>query len=505
MDSIHESISEMLYDLSVFSQKTDFSGMLCSFIFKVKEYIKLNKKKKDKLGELKYKILLLLEFLKKRKEKYISGQSRVSVENSLNELIFVAGLNDIKAIKCEKIDDENINELYRFIEKTICFSVPETKNDYSLWCFLQMAFILSDIYGNMKNNIINDDFELCDIQNSVLKFTYGENNIELLYNYKTFIENPIAENAIYLIVKKQGKTPSSFMFCTSEKKQEIDVLHEVARTLDNNKFLIFSGVFLLYKSNEIFSRLRNGVGIIAFERNNFTETANLLSKICVYENSLKYPKITASLNDMILKYQVEARNVLVVTVKSKEQLEINIRNDFYHMPAYQYDLSKYEYIAVYQSANLFGALAGIVYFGEIKSIKKVRRREILEIPKDSDELYYRIEIVFRALDKRLAPTGSIKTFAETSYRLLCEMENVSDLFIRSYDEYLTLNFLRKNFKNSVVMGDEEGIRAMIAQKIKIEFYPDRVILYKDGREVVVAERIFYRNNINAFFKKITEI
>ena len=131
--------------------------------------------------------------------------------------------------------------------------------------------------------------------------------------------------------------------------------------------------------------------------------------------------------------------------------------------------------------------------------------KILEIPKDSDELYYRIEIVFRALDKRLAPTGSIKTFAETSYRLLCEMENVSDLFIRSYDEYLTLNFLRKNFKNSVVMGDEEGIRAMIAQKIKIEFYPDRVILYKDGREVVVAERIFYRNNINAFFKKITEI
>ena len=55
------------------------------------------------------------------------------------------------------------------------------------------------------------------------------------------------------------------------------------------------------------------------------------------------------------------------------------------------------------------------------------------------------------------------------------------------------------------MGDEEGIRGINTDKIKMEFYPDRVILCKDNKEVFTSERIFYRNNINSFFKKITEI
>lgn len=50
------------------------------------------------------------------------------------------------------------------------------------------------------------------------------------------------------------------------------------------------------------------------------------------------------------------------------------------------------WVAIYQSKNKFKNQAGIRYYGEVIYSEVVRRRSISEIPKNSDELYYRFWI-----------------------------------------------------------------------------------------------------------------
>lgn len=46
-----------------------------------------------------------------------------------------------------------------------------------------------------------------------------------------------------------------------------------------------------------------------------------------------------------------------------------------------------KYIALYKSKNVFGEDAEIAYYGKVKEINVVQRKEIAEISKASDELY----------------------------------------------------------------------------------------------------------------------
>ncbi|WP_238916835.1 hypothetical protein [Clostridium sp. YIM B02555] len=88
------------------------------------------------------------------------------------------------------------------------------------------------------------------------------------------------------------------------------------------------------------------------------------------------------------------REVLVGSLKNKEQLEVNLKHNFYHIPAKKINLAKnnVKYVALAQSQNSFGSDGGIVWYGKIKDIHLVKRNKIIELPKDSDSLYYRLEI-----------------------------------------------------------------------------------------------------------------
>ena len=88
------------------------------------------------------------------------------------------------------------------------------------------------------------------------------------------------------------------------------------------------------------------------------------------------------------------REVLVGALNSKEQLEVNLKHNFYHIPAKKINLAKnnIKYVALSQSQNLFGSDGGIVWYGKIKDINLVKRNEIVELPKDDENLYYKIEI-----------------------------------------------------------------------------------------------------------------
>ena len=91
------------------------------------------------------------------------------------------------------------------------------------------------------------------------------------------------------------------------------------------------------------------------------------------------------------------RDVLVGTMRSPQQLDICRKHCFYYIPAERLQDSDFpvRYVALYQSQYVFGAQAGVRYYGEVTKCSAVRRSAITEVsPRRGTEgnFYYRFDI-----------------------------------------------------------------------------------------------------------------
>lgn len=75
------------------------------------------------------------------------------------------------------------------------------------------------------------------------------------------------------------------------------------------------------------------------------------------------------------------RDVLVGTMRSLQQLDICRKDCFYYIPAERLQDSDFpvRYVALYQSQYVFGAQAGVRYYGEVMKCSAVRRSAITEV------------------------------------------------------------------------------------------------------------------------------
>jgi len=81
------------------------------------------------------------------------------------------------------------------------------------------------------------------------------------------------------------------------------------------------------------------------------------------------------------------RTVLVGSLRNKEQLEINLKGNFYHTKCSNINLAEHniKFVALAQSKRQFAGEAGITYYGKIIDIKVMKRNKIKEAPSDSEE------------------------------------------------------------------------------------------------------------------------
>lgn len=112
-------------------------------------------------------------------------------------------------------------------------------------------------------------------------------------------------------------------------------------------------------------------------------------------------------------------------------------------------------VAIYQSKDLFGNEAGIEYYGEVISLEKVKRREIIEIPRDSDQLYYRLNVrEWRRLDRRIeAKEYGIRTIKYTNDFLLKHSTQVPELQLKTEEEYRFLTELKRVVSYAALIND----------------------------------------------------
>ena len=130
--------------------------------------------------------------------------------------------------------------------------------------------------------------------------------------------------------------------------------------------------------------------------------------------------------------------VLVGSLRNREQLDICLGCNFYHIPANMLTAEDLpiSHVAIYQSRRFYGKKATIRYYGKVTDTKLLPRNEITEIPREDDTLYYRFEIDnWRTLPRSIQATEMPASHLLTNQYLLLRSPTTSHLTMQSQDAY----------------------------------------------------------------------
>lgn len=157
----------------------------------------------------------------------------------------------------------------------------------------------------------------------------------------------------------------------------------------------------------------------------------------------------------------DAPDVLVGSLRKPSQLDICLVYGFYHVPACQVPQERLpiRYVAIYQSRSFFGEDCGIRFYGRVKRCIPVRRWEISEIPKDSDEWYYRLEVEqWEQLEPPVAVREVPFTHLFTNLFLLTHCRETPALYLKNQWEYRCYQTLRASVacENAVCLHHPKG-------------------------------------------------
>ena len=221
------------------------------------------------------------------------------------------------------------------------------------------------------------------------------------------------------------------------------------------------------------------------------------------DSAFERATLPKGIESKLAKVDWSCRDVLVGTLRSREQLDVCLDHNFYYVPAERVEKHlPIRYVAIYQTINLFGKDAGIVYYGEVRNYKVVRRSEITEIPGNSDEPYYRFEIMkWDKLNRPIQPKeiGGVVLF--TNRFLLEHSIYVSDLVLGSEEEYRFLTELRRRTDAAVINGEEHP-NGFMFEGSTILFTGAEILAYADNKITARYPVNDFIHRPNAVFRQI---
>lgn len=218
------------------------------------------------------------------------------------------------------------------------------------------------------------------------------------------------------------------------------------------------------------------------------------------DSAFERATLPRGIEDKLAKIDWNQRDVLVGALRNKAQLETCLNHKFYHIPASKItdtDLPIH-YVAIYQSIKIFGREAGIRYYGEVTRTSIVKRRDIKQIPRNSDDEYYLFEV--KAWKKLNVPLTAkeVRDFPFfTNMFLLQHCPDVPDLHISSEEEYRLYTELRRMANDTSI--NESDLEAGFK-------YNDRIVTVENGSIFVSKDgKAIDRISIETFMRKPREL
>ncbi len=213
------------------------------------------------------------------------------------------------------------------------------------------------------------------------------------------------------------------------------------------------------------------------------------------------------IENKLAKVDWSKRDVLIGTLRNREQLTACLEHKFYHIPVSRIDEDHLpiHYVAIYQTKALFGSEAKIEYYGEVKSTRIVKRDDISEIPKDSDELYYRFDIKnWKKLDRPIVPKerGFINEF--TNMFLLRHSSQVPELLLQSEEEYRFYTELKRRTDASVI-NEEDPASGFEVNGSRIAFENGQILVISNGEIIEQCSISEFAKTPNMVFRRLFSV
>ena len=220
------------------------------------------------------------------------------------------------------------------------------------------------------------------------------------------------------------------------------------------------------------------------------------------DSAFERATLPVGIESKLAKVNWKTRDVLVGTLKQKEDLNICLDNDCYFIPASRIDDDNLpvHYVAIYQTKALFGSEAQIFYYGEVKSTRLVKQNDLPGMEGDGEELYFRFNIKeWKQLNKAIAPKerGSASMF--TNYFLLTHSSEVPELFLKSEEEYRFFHELKRR-TDAAIINEEETSSGFELGNNKVLFDEGNIILNVDGIEIERQTIRDFSKRPNAVFR-----
>lgn len=265
-----------------------------------------------------------------------------------------------------------------------------------------------------------------------------------------------------------------------------------------------------YRNHRFFESIdKVNIGGLPFLPSATTMVTEMLDQLIADSPASAFERATLprGIEAKLAKVDWSTRDVLIGVLRNKDQFKVCLEHRFYHIPAERLKSSDLpvRYIAIYQSKNIFGAEAGIRYYGEVTKCIPVWRGAIKEIrprPGTENILYYRFEVKeWKQLSKRIAAKEiPIQGFL-TNLFLLEHSAETPELLIRSEEEYRLYSELKRAV-NDTTINDRENRLGFNFGGFTLVFEDGQILISK-GKQIFAKYAISdFSRRPNAVFQQI---
>ena len=431
-------------------------------------------------------------------------------------------------------------------------SVKDLAVLYEYWCFIKLNSLMKDKYELVSQDIIRTDgtglfVSLIKGQRSRVKYrdlktgevitlSYNpkavnvptvtqrpdnvlrlekkgaETDYEYVFDAKYRI-NPSIEGTDYHLTISKTPGPEVEDINTMHRYRDAIVYHHGISPFERTMF----GAYVLfpyaneeeYRHHRFFESIdKVNIGGLPFLPSATGMVTDMLDDLIDDSPQSAFERATLpkGIENKLKRVDWNRRDVLVGPVRSREQMTAILEHQFYYVPIRylpQEKLPIHE-VAIYQSKDLYGKEAGIEYYGEVISMEKVHRREITEIPRDSDDLYYRINVrEWVKLDRRIeAKEYGVRFALFTNDFLLKHCSTVPELFhIKTEEEYRFFTELKRVAADAALINDD-SVTGFELENYKVVFEDGEIKLF--GKEGMLDHRRIndFNHRPNAVFREL---
>ena len=429
-------------------------------------------------------------------------------------------------------------------------SVKDLAILYEYWCFIKLNSLMKDRYQLISQNIIRVQgnglyVSLVKGKGSQVKYRNPANGetITLSYNPKEIDVPTVTQKPdnVLILEKKGAENKYEYVFDAKYRVNpalpgsdyyasishhpgpeisDINTMHRYRDAIVYHRGVspyerIMFGAYILfpynneeeYRNHKFYKSIEKvNIGGLPFLPSAINLVSQMLDELITDspESAFERATLPRGIEEKLIKVDWSVRDVLVGSLRNKNQLDACLQCNFYHIPASRISESKLPIhtVALYQSKTLFGSKAGIRYYGDVVRCSLVPRNSITEIPNNSNELYYRFDVKeWKELPKPILPkeVGGVNLF--TNLFLLEHSTETPELKLRSEQEYRLYTELKRGINNTEINDTDSDIGFRFGD-VTVVFEDGKINAYKNGSIIAQNTVEAFSHSPNAVFRLI---